>query len=191
MTTIKEVDPRIERTRRVVLEAAAELIAECGFGRASIEAISERSGVARSTIYRHWPDRLELLIESVGQHVDSIETPDTGDLRTDLLQTFSRVASMLADEATKSVIASFIAESTRDSELRTLKQKFTQSRRESAINSIRKAVGRRDLPKATDCVQMADDVASGIFFRALILNKSTDEEWLGNHVDRWITLYSG
>ena len=125
MTTIKEVDPRIERTRRVVLEAAAELIAECGFGRASIEAISERSGVARSTIYRHWPDRLELLIESVGQHVDSIETPDTGDLRTDLLQTFSRVASMLADEATKSVIASFIAESTRDSELRTLKQKFT------------------------------------------------------------------
>ena len=84
----------------------------------------------------------------------------------------------------------FIAESTRNSELRTLKQKFTQSRRESAINVIRKAVGRRDLPVATDCDQMADDVASGIFFRALILNESTDAEWLEGHVDRWISLYS-
>jgi len=66
-----------------VLEAAAELIGECGFGRTSVEAISERSGVARSTIYRHWPERDALLFESVGKKMERIQASYTGELRAD------------------------------------------------------------------------------------------------------------
>ncbi|MEX1280276.1 MAG: helix-turn-helix domain-containing protein, partial [Acidimicrobiia bacterium] len=78
-------DPRIERTRRVVLGAAVEVVAERGFSGATIDAIAQRSGVARSTIYRHWPDRGDLLLEAVSDRVGPVEASVTGDLREDLI----------------------------------------------------------------------------------------------------------
>ena len=190
MNNPTDVDPRIERTRRVVLEATAELIGECGFGGTSIEAISERSGVARSTIYRHWSERTELLLESVGKQVESIQATYTGDLRADLLRTFSHIGSLLSDETTRSVVASFFAESTRDPELANLNAKFTKARRQASRDLIEDAVSRGDLAPNPDSHQMADDLAAGIFFRGLILREAIDDEWLQAHVDRWIAANS-
>ena len=62
---VDRVDPRVERTRLSVLAAAAELMAEVGWGGVTIESVSARSGVARTTIYRHWPDRLALLANAM------------------------------------------------------------------------------------------------------------------------------
>lgn len=189
MTKTKEIDPRIERTRRVVLDAAAELVGECGFGRASIEAISERSGVARSTIYRHWPERSELLVEAVGKRVGPVAAIDSGDLRTDLLQVFSHLGSLLSSEPTKCVAASFIAEAMRDPELAALHAKFTERRRAASTTLIEKAISRGDLPKTTDPAAMADDLAAPVFFRALILHQPIEKTWIESHVDRWIEIY--
>ncbi len=189
MTKTKEIDPRIERTRRVVLDAAAELVGECGFGRASIEAISERSGVARSTIYRHWPERSELLVEAVGKRVGPVAAIDSGDLRTDLLEVFSQLGNLLSSEPTRSVAASFIAEAMRDPELAALHAKFTERRRAASTTLIEKAISRGDLPKTTDPAAMADDLAAPVFFRALILHQPIDKTWIESHVDRWIEIY--
>ena len=190
MTIPTDLDPRIERTRRVVLEATAELIGECGFSGTSIGAISDRSGVARSTIYRHWAERADLLLESMGKHLQDIEATYTGELRPDLLRTFAHICSMLSDDATRSVIASFVAESTRDPELAALNSKFTKARRQASRRVIDDAVSRGDLPADTDSRQMADDLAAGIFFRGLIARESIDAEWIEAHVDRWIAIYS-
>ena len=189
MTKTEEIDPRIERTRRVVLDAAAELVGECGFGRASIEAISERSGVARSTIYRHWPERSELLVEAVGKRVGPVAAVDSGDLRTDLLQVFSHLGNLLSSEPTKCVAASFIAEAMRDPELAALHAKFTERRRAVSTTLIERAISRGDLPKTTDPAAMADDLAAPVFFRALILHQPIDKTWIESHVDRWIEIY--
>ena len=189
MTKTKEIDPRIERTRRVVLDAAAELVGECGFGRASIEAISERSGVARSTIYRHWPERSELLVEAVGKRVGPVAAVDSGDLRTDLLQVFSHLGNLLSSEPTKCVAASFIAEAMRNPELAALHAKFTERRRAVSTTLIERAISRGDLPKTTDPAAMADDLAAPVFFRALILHQPIEKTWIESHVDRWIEIY--
>lgn len=55
------MDPRVARTRARVLAAASELLNEVGFEAVTIEAVSERSGVARSTLYRHWRTKGQLL----------------------------------------------------------------------------------------------------------------------------------
>ena len=65
-------DPRIERTHRVVLDAAIEVIAEHGFAGTTIDAIASRSGVARSTIYRNWNGRTELMLEAVRARVGPV-----------------------------------------------------------------------------------------------------------------------
>ena len=88
------------------------------------------------------------------------------------------------------VVASFVAESTRDPELAALNSKFSKARRQASKRVIDDAVNRGDLPSETDSRQMADDLAAGIFFKGLIVRESIDDKWLEAHIDRWISIYS-
>lgn len=56
--------PRSAKSRQGALDAAFDLLLERGYGGASIEAIAQRSGVAKTTIYRLWPNRAAVVIES-------------------------------------------------------------------------------------------------------------------------------
>ena len=55
------MDPRVARTRAVVLDAAIDLLAERGYSGFSVEGVVDRTGVAKTTLYRHWPTRDDLL----------------------------------------------------------------------------------------------------------------------------------
>ncbi len=59
-------DPRVRRTRAAVVDTAVSLLVEGGVGAVTIEAIVRRSGVARSTIYRHWPSRTDVVAAAFG-----------------------------------------------------------------------------------------------------------------------------
>ena len=63
------LDPRIVRSRRAVLDAATELLIEAGPRAVTVDAVAERSGVAKSTLYRHWDSRTALLIDVVSSNV--------------------------------------------------------------------------------------------------------------------------
>ena len=54
-------DPRVLRSKAAVLRATAELLVEQGSAGVTIEGIAERSGVAKTTIYRHWRSRSQLV----------------------------------------------------------------------------------------------------------------------------------
>lgn len=190
MTTTPDVDPRIERTRRVVLEAAAELIGECGFRGTSIEAISDRCGVARSTIYRHWPDRSELLVESVRQRMGPTHPAPTGDLRTDLIAVYRHLGRLISGPDTGPMAAHFVAESTSDPEIAALHAKFVAARRAEISGLIETAIEQGDLAADTDPLQMTDDLTAAVFYRGLIRHMPIDDEWVETHVDRWISEYS-
>ena len=55
------LDPRVARTREVVLDAAIDLLAERGYSGFSVEGVVDRTKVAKTTLYRHWPTRDDLL----------------------------------------------------------------------------------------------------------------------------------
>ncbi len=76
--------PRSEEARRKALAAAADLIVERGVGNLTIEEVAARSGVAKTTIYRHWPERAALILDTVRASFEHVATPDTGTLRGDL-----------------------------------------------------------------------------------------------------------
>lgn len=56
-------DPRVERSRAKLLSAATELLVEAGPRALTVDNVAERSGVAKSTLYRHWPSRTALMID--------------------------------------------------------------------------------------------------------------------------------
>lgn len=80
-----DVDPRVARTRRDVLAAAREVLLEEGWERVTVSRLADRSGYARTTLYRHWPQRLDLLRDLIGEEARLVHTAPSGDLRADLV----------------------------------------------------------------------------------------------------------
>ncbi len=69
-------DPRVARTRAAVLDTAADIVVEGGPSALTVDAVVARSGVARSTIYRHWPTRDELLVDVFTHCAPAATAPD-------------------------------------------------------------------------------------------------------------------
>lgn len=69
-------DPRVARTRAAVLDTAADIVVEGGPSALTVDAVVARSGVARSTIYRHWPTRDELLVDVFTHCAPTAIAPD-------------------------------------------------------------------------------------------------------------------
>ena len=91
-------DPRVALSRERVLAATLELLTETGLGGVTIDDISKRSGVAKTTIYRHWPDRSAIVIDACLRMTDGDEEPpDTGSLEGDVRAILTDLAGMLKD----------------------------------------------------------------------------------------------
>lgn len=71
-----DVDPRIQRSRAKLLAAATELLVHDGIRAVTVDAVAERSGVAKSTLYRHWSSSRELLLDVLGANVPEPEPID-------------------------------------------------------------------------------------------------------------------
>lgn len=83
-------DPRVVRTRARVLDAAWEVLQEVGFEGVTVELVSERSGVARSTMYRHWPTKEEVLRDAFAARAHGAERPPVGQDGLSALTAYAR-----------------------------------------------------------------------------------------------------
>lgn len=184
------MDPRIERTRTAVLDAAFAVIGEVGFAGATIDAISRRSGVARSTIYRHWSDRDDLLVESMSRAVGTVGSVATGSLRDDLVALALQIGAVLAAEPIGSVIASVLLESRRDPALDRLRSRFVEHRRAEGRRLVADAIRRGELPGSIDPLEVAEALAARVLFRAIMLREPTDPRWAAEFVDGLLARYS-
>jgi AcrR family transcriptional regulator len=78
LTKSRKIDPRVIRTRKLLLDALLELIPEMGFYAITVQAITERAGLNRATFYLHFTDKDELLsaaIKDVLAELENISIP--------------------------------------------------------------------------------------------------------------------
>ncbi len=183
------VDPRIERTREVVLAAASDLVAELGYGRVTVEAIAERSGVARSTIYRHWKQLPELLAAALAASIEGDTPPNTGELRGDLVILMGELGEFLTSPRLSPMAVALIAESQRDPVVAAIHAQFLRGRQQRTAAAVARGVERGELPTTVDGPTMSLDLAAPIFFRALVQHEPVDAEFVNQHVDRWLAIY--
>src|SRR5215831_4607774 len=111
--------PRSEKARLAVLDAACDLFEEGGYPATTIEAIATRSGVAKTTIYRWWPNRAALVVELLLKIAAEAAPPPKagknplGALRKEL-QTVGRASNALPGK----LLLSLLGESQSDPEVR-------------------------------------------------------------------------
>lgn len=87
--------PRSEEARNKIVSSAQALIAEVGVAGFTVDAVSASSGVAKTTIYRHFPSGDDLLIHAIDCMVEPFATPNTGSVRADLIAIFEDIRMAL------------------------------------------------------------------------------------------------
>src|SRR5260370_10613411 len=76
--------PRSAQAHKAIIDATLELLAEEGFQGLSIEEVAARAGVGKTTIYRRWPSKDELVMEAIRQVQIDVPAIDIGNFRNDL-----------------------------------------------------------------------------------------------------------
>jgi AcrR family transcriptional regulator len=100
MSPAPDVTRRSDRARTAILVAAAELIAEVGYRKLSIEAIAARAGVGKQTIYRWWPSKGAVVFDAflnIQEDEGGTELPETEDLAADLARLLRETGHGLVD----------------------------------------------------------------------------------------------
>lgn len=178
-----DVDPRILKTRSVVLSAAVELLAEFGFERITVDRISERSGVARSTIYRHWPEPKDLLVEAFEIALPPVKMPDTGDIRADLVKYCVALANLLNRPIQGAIVGSLIHSAERDPKFAQAHARYTAARRARVRELLENAVSRGALPNDIEYDHVITTLVAPIFYCRFIIEKKVYRPFIEKVVD--------
>lgn len=189
--TLPALDPRTERTRTAVLDATAALLCEEGFERITIDSIAARSDVARSTIYRNWPDRQSLLIQGFEALCAFPDVPDSGSLRQDLDALADHLSHGLTQEAWGRVLPSLIGAAQHDPDLEIAAQRFKKGRREAAVAVVRRAVDRGDVDPDRNIELIMIRFAASFFFTHLFTDIPLDEAFVRQVVSLTMTELTG
>jgi AcrR family transcriptional regulator len=63
----EKLDPRFKRTRKLILQAFGELLAEKGFEVISVQHVTDKAEINRATFYKHFVDKYDLLDQWISQ----------------------------------------------------------------------------------------------------------------------------
>lgn len=138
-------DPRKLRTRATVLDATVDLLLEVGCERMTLDAVAEKSGVARSTIYRNWADRSELIMQAVDCVLVIPGLNDTGTLAGDLSVLGELLAHNLDKGPLGKLLPSLVGAAAFDPDLRERLQEFSQSRFEHVRGVFERGIIRGEI----------------------------------------------
>jgi AcrR family transcriptional regulator len=168
--------PRDEEARARILEASLEALEELGYPGATCEAIAERAGASKATIYRWWPNKeavmLEALRESVGQE---LPFPDSGSLKEDIriqLQNFVKLLTSPRGRVFKGMIAAAQSDPKVAEAFLSI---WVVPRREFARRGI--ARYRRELREDVDLEVVLDALYAPLYYRLLIAHEPLTSEF--------------
>lgn len=170
-------DPRIERSRLVIRRAALDELGQAGYGAFAIESVAARAGVAKSTIYRHWPDKLALIADALQtfheQAVPAIEGVPPRE-RVHLL--VRHVAEVLVDSTFSACIPALVEGAERDARLRAFHHQYSAARRQELTGVVAEGVAAGDFPAHLDPALAALALLGPLFYARLMSDRPFDPE---------------
>lgn len=164
----RQEDPRVVRSRRAILAAAVSLLEEHGFSGATVEAIAARSGAAKTTIYRHWPQKKDLLLAAVESVVPTARSLDCGNLRDDVSSFVRDLIDVLSTPPLSGIIPAMIEAAERSAEVARTLADFTAQRREPLLAAAERAVARGEVRSDCDADLVASLLLGPFFYRRLL-----------------------
>ncbi|MCB5167500.1 TetR/AcrR family transcriptional regulator [Streptomyces bambusae] len=166
---------RSARVRAQVLAAVGELLVAGGYDGLTVDAVAERAGVHRTTVYRRWRDVGGLLADVLDAASDDTwRPPDTGSLEGDLTALNQEVYEALAGGP--GLTAALIAAGFRSSEAAGALSRFWEDRHARCAVVTDRAVERGELPAASDARALLVAATAPVYHELLLLRAAPDPE---------------
>jgi AcrR family transcriptional regulator len=158
--------PRSERRHSAILQTAIDLVLELGFRAVSIESIAAKAGVAKTTIYRRWPNKAAVVMDAFMLRFGSGTQFPTAKKVTDSIRLQMRTMARAFRSKDGAVVKALLAEAQFDAELATaFRERWTLPRRKMALAVFQKGIRHGELRSDIDLEATIDLLYSPMYYR--------------------------
>jgi AcrR family transcriptional regulator len=175
---VEFVDPRSVRSRAVVLQATIDLMYERGMQAVSVDAIVDRSGVAKTTVYRHWPTREALIYAAWESLVAAAEEPQSGKAKNTVMAVALAFGRGLSSPPMERLIPDLLASASRDEKMRDVYHDILRARGTPLADAVATAVANGVLPTGTDVEMVVSLILGPIVYSQVIRRNAVDPAFI-------------
>lgn len=155
-----------------------EVLLADGVDALTVDEIAARSGVAKSTIYRHFGSRDDLLVEAARSCLVELPTPDTGSLADDLADLFSRFDASPEHRRLNDLFPFLLDAGRRDPDMRTVVDSLIRERQRPIRTVLKLAQGRGEIDPDLD-LDLAVAMLIGPFtYRHMVQGLEIDDAFI-------------
>ena len=172
-----------------IMRTTLELGQELGYAKLSIEAIAAKAGVGKHTVYRRWPSKGALLLDSLlSLNGSDLDYPDTGDVIADLRTQIYGAVDLLATKPLGPLFQALVGEAQRDPGVATaLNERFIAPQADRTVARLRAARDKGQLAPGFD-LDLAMALLSGpLYFRLLIAQEPVTHVYVDRVLDALFT----
>ncbi|MGC5529248.1 TetR/AcrR family transcriptional regulator [Streptomyces sp. SR-10] len=190
---MNDSDPKATRTGRprsiaadaAILEATRASLVDLGWSKLTMGDVATRAGVAKTTLYRRWAGKNELVVDAVAVLFDELELPDRGSLAADVQGVVLQFAALLERPEARTALMAVVAESTRDDSLRLrIRSAIVDRQKRLVLLGRQRAQARGELRYEDDASTAArnadlifDVIAGAVVHRTLVSAEPVDSAW--------------
>ena len=183
-------NPRTTRVRKIALDAATDLLIDQGHHAVTPQRVSTVTGVARSTIYRLWPDPVSLLLDAI----DRVLAPDhaaptVGDLGVDLATALERLRLRLNRRPFRAIFAALLDHATRSNDLVPAQRRFVAGVTAPLRGIVAGAIDDGRLDRSIKPDEAVAQLAGPIFHQHVMRRARISDELIANTVDGFVAAH--
>ena len=185
------MDERVTRTRSAVIDAAIELLVAGGPTAVTVDAIVARSGVAKSTIYRHWESRDDILtdvVEAVAPRAPVIDPSEP--FEATLRQFVREVISIFNDPQRARVIPAIMLLKTTEPAIDEINNRLERERADTVTVLLRRGQDEGQLDADLEPSEAIAALIGPVLFAHLGDSITLDSAFADRLVDRFLRAYA-
>ena len=183
----RETDGRIARTRSAVLRSATDLLMEGGPSAVTIDAIVARSGVAKSTIYRHWESRDDVLVDAIERCAPTLAAPDAAlGFEHAVRAVVDQAYAALNDPEWARVIPALLLLKAHQTEIADLEERIGRHQDETLNAMVALGIAEGRLPDGADVQEIAAQLIGPLVFAHLKGRPRVTKAYAGRVADSFL-----
>ncbi len=175
---------QVQRTRRLMLDAAARLLESEGPDAVTHLRIAEDAGVSRATVYRHWPDRVDLIVDLVaeGAAIPGLDIPDGGTATERLAAGLRSVASILDGDGAATFLL-LLSRALWDERIAEVRDRMVDHAQTTLVHLIEDGVAAGEFTIPDDPEAAIDRLFGPVLARRLLRGGAIDDEFIDGLID--------
>jgi AcrR family transcriptional regulator len=185
------VDPRVSRSRAAVIRAATDLLVEGGPSAVTVDSIVHRSGVAKSTIYRHWESRDDILVSVIESCAPAIPMPDPEvDVVDALREVVHAMADALNDPEWARVLPALLMLKNHESGIAAMNDKLEHEQEQALTQLLNRAAAEGVLRSDVDTQEAVTMLIGPLLFAHLTESVKLDQAFVDRALDNFLKAYA-